>query len=71
MTNRGPCEHCGAWEDEHHAYVPIVMPPGCRCDPESWSGFGAPVPTVCPAYRCRDGMDCHDCQHGRECHTCA
>lgn len=63
------CRHCGRAEAEHHEYEPlIVLPPGCKCDPNDWR-WGAVAP-ICGTYdHCAWMGYCINCGHERACHN--
>jgi hypothetical protein len=66
------CAHCGLAEDEHHAFTPIEMPPGCKCDPTNWypTTIEEGVPNVCTAYVLdADTGHCGECEHDEPCHA--
>ncbi len=61
-----PCLHCGRPAEDHHEFEPMPMPPGCQCDPGSWSPLTPRV--ICASYR-GDGLEyCWACEHDSECH---
>jgi len=67
------CRHCGLYEDDHHAFEAMDVPPGCKCEPRDWTET---VPSVCPSFdldekwlvRFTDDRRCKTCEHGEECH---
>lgn len=64
------CRHCGQEEHEHHAFEPIKIPEGCKCD---WDDWGDPIniPPVCDEWTegpYSDPSLCGNCEHPRECH---
>jgi hypothetical protein len=62
------CRICGKSEDDHHAFDPVELPPGCVCDPGTWGESWKKLPPVCDKYD-GDGVEnCKKCEHDKECH---
>ena len=64
------CAHpgCDLEESEHHAFVALTMPDGCKCSPDDW--WSRPIPDVCDVFFARDDDDegCKGCGHDPDCH---
>lgn len=61
------CGECGQPRSEHHAFVPVVKPEGCKCDPNDWVKPQA-IPPVCKTLDLRKDGTCYTCEHPEECH---
>jgi hypothetical protein len=62
------CACCGKSEDAHHAFDPIIRPPGCKCSVTDWRDKRN-IPPVCSKYKKGDcGYYCKNCEHDPECH---
>ncbi len=61
------CEVCGKGEEEHHDFIPYLIPEGCVCDPRDWKGG---VPPICDCFvGDEDGEEfCEKCEHDVQCH---
>lgn len=62
------CADCGAPEDEHHQFVPVFIPDGCRCDPMDWTD-PLKIPKTCRAWTPDDDGLCGGCSHEQGCHS--
>jgi hypothetical protein len=62
------CATCGCYEDEHHAFSPLVGPPGCVCDLRTWSNPQT-IKAICNEFVGNyDGEYCQTCEHDKGCH---
>lgn len=75
MSSDKNCIHCGRTERDHcdgfEAPAQRVMPPGCRCEPESWGMEPRPI---CKQYAARTeplmrDKNCANCEHDEACHA--
>lgn len=63
------CACCGKSESEHHQFVPVMRPPGCKCSVTDWRDKHN-IPPVCGKWEAGDcGYYCKNCEHDRECHA--
>lgn len=63
------CACCGKSEDEHHTFVPVMRPAGCKCNVKDWRRPHE-IPPVCNRYQKGDcGYYCKNCEHDPECHA--
>ena len=60
------CRLCGLSEDEHHEFSSLDMPPGCVCDPGTWTA--QTVKPVCQVFIGEDSSYCATCEHDKACH---
>jgi hypothetical protein len=60
------CAICGKPENEHHDFVPRVMPKGCKCDPGTWDADS--IRPVCESHEGHDDSYCQNCCHDKACH---
>lgn len=62
------CACCGKTEDEHHTFIPVKRPPGCRCSVTDWRD-NQHIPPVCESYKSATGGYCDTCEHDANCHA--
>ena len=64
------CAHpgCDLEESEHHAFVAVKMPDGCKCEPREWCV--KPIPPVCADFIDDKAAPdlCDKCEHMSGCH---
>ena len=65
------CLDCGRPRSEHHGFIPIILPSGCKCSPDDWAS-ATRIPSICtkfePMHPALEPELCRTCEHEEECH---